>query len=90
MKSKPGYIVWMAALATIVAVTAGCDRSSDNQCNTFSVEAGSFESLTWKVHQGDELCRWLGYRDYWGGLSDTVVREGGDEVHYITKLTCCK
>lgn len=90
MKLMPGYIIWIAALATIAAVVAGCDRSSDNQCNTFSAEAGSFEPLTWQTSQGDELCRHLGYDRYWGGLGDTTVIESGTEVHYITRLTCCQ
>lgn len=90
MNLREQRVLIACLVALSFALAAGCDRSSDNQCNTFSVEAGSFEALTWTLSQGDELCRHLGYDDYWGGLGDTTVMEGGNEVHYITRLTCCK
>lgn len=90
MEVKRLQICLLGLMLVVLLAAGGCDRSSDNQCNTFSSDAGSFEPLTWKTSQGDELCQHLGYSDYWGGLGDTTVMEGGAEVHYITRLTCCK
>ncbi|MFH1686313.1 MAG: hypothetical protein ABIE70_02175 [bacterium] len=79
--------VVLVAMLLVVVLAGSCDRSSDNQCRTFSTASGSFDECTWKLSQADELCVQLGFKNFWGDMKDTTC--SGSDTAFIVSLTCC-
>jgi hypothetical protein len=78
----------LIGLLMLLAV-GGCDKSTDNSCETFSSTSGHFDECTWTTEQADDLCESLGYDEFWGDLGDTTGCDGTISK-YITRLTCCR